>query len=275
MEGAADGPGRAAADQQAHVVAAQAEAAAEARRDGGADLGVAALQPDRGADAVRHHGLQHDQDAVVQRHAPAVQRVGLDRVDRAARPLAGDQVADQPEGQAAEGGDRHGAQGGQLDHGAEALGGADQEQGLVDELGDHGHEPDHDAGAGADHGGEDDEPDLVGAHQGPQQVRRVHHHVAERAAMAGRGGAGGGGVVGRGAVGRRSGDGWGVCRAHDAWVALNARHAKRPARAGGAQQMVINTRRRRSPREASPYSWNGCGARSTVLCAAMGSSAIK
>ncbi len=85
VEGAADRPRRAAADQQAHVVAAQAEAAAEARGDGGADLGVAALQPDRGADAVRHHRLQHDDDAVVQRHAAAIQRIGLDRVDRAAR----------------------------------------------------------------------------------------------------------------------------------------------------------------------------------------------
>ena len=65
-----------------------------------------------------------------------------------------------------------------------------QEQHLVDQLGDDGHEPDHDAGEGADDGGEGDQPDLVGAHQGAQEVWRVHHHVAEWAAVAGGCGAG-------------------------------------------------------------------------------------
>ena len=71
--------------------------------------------------------------------------------------------------------------------------------------------PDHDAGEGADDSGEGDQPDLVGAHQGAQQVRGVHHHVAERAAMR--------------AGGRGSGDGRGTGHAGDPWVALNARHA--------------------------------------------------
>ena len=103
IEGAGDGGGRAAADQQAQIVAPDAEHAAEARRQGRADLGVTGLQPHRGADAVRQDRLQHDDQAVVERHAPAIQCVGLDRVDRAPRAVAHDGKTDQPDQQPAQG----------------------------------------------------------------------------------------------------------------------------------------------------------------------------
>jgi hypothetical protein len=240
------------------------------------------------------HGLHHDEQAVVQRHAPAIQRVGLDRVDRAAWPAARDKVAGHPEDQPAERGHSQGAQDGQRDHGAQPLAGADPEQRLMDQLGERGHEPDHEPGEGADDSGERHQPDLVGPHQGAQEMRRVHHHVAERAAMPCTAGTIGadiipGGTIGHAAVARRTRRcraldwwvrGWGSggrdcgegrcgCRAHDHGVAFNARHVKRPARAGGARQTVINTRRRRSPREPAVYSCNRAAGRSTMHLAAV------
>ena len=93
---------------------------------------------------------------------------------------------------------QQGAERVELDHGAEALGRPDPEQQLMDELGALGHHGDRDAGAGADEGGQHDQPDLVGTDQRAQGLRRVQHRIAEGAAwpvVAGRGRGSPGGPV--------------------------------------------------------------------------------
>ena len=179
VEGAGDGAGGAAANQQAQVVAPDAEHAAEARRHRRADLGIAGLQPDRGADAVRQDRLHHDDQAVVQRHAPAVQRVGLDRVDGASWVITHDYQAEQPDQQAAQCRHRDGADRIEFDHGAEALAGADPEQQLMDQLRGFGHQPHGDAGTATDEGGQHDQPDFVCADQRAQCLRCVQNRIAK------------------------------------------------------------------------------------------------
>jgi hypothetical protein len=97
LERGRDRSGGAAADQQAQIVAPQAEGAPEAGRERGADLGVARLQPDRRADAVGQDGLGRHEQAVAERHASAIQGVGFDRVDGAAVPPLCDAEAGQPD----------------------------------------------------------------------------------------------------------------------------------------------------------------------------------
>ena len=80
-------------------------ARAEARGDAAAELGIAGLEPDRGADAARPDGLRGHDHAAAKRHAPAVQRIGLDRVDFPLRPPARDQPDRDAENDAA--GQRH------------------------------------------------------------------------------------------------------------------------------------------------------------------------
>ena len=94
VEGAADRRGGAAADQHPQIVPAQLEAAADARGDPCAELGVARLQPDGGADPVRPGGLAGDDHAVAQRHSAAVKRVGFDRVDQIIRPEPAERQAE-------------------------------------------------------------------------------------------------------------------------------------------------------------------------------------
>ena len=52
----------------------------------------------------------------------------------------------------------------------------------MDQLRRLGHQPYRDAGAAADEGGQHDQPDLVGADQRAQRLRRMQHRIAERAA---------------------------------------------------------------------------------------------
>ncbi len=195
-----DRAGRAAPDQHAKIVPPHPEAAAEARGDGRADLRVARLQPDRGAEAVRHHRLQHHDQAVVERHPPAIERVRLDRVHRAARPESRDQQAQRAKQQAAERGDGHAADRVQRGGAAEPLARRQIEQRAMDRIGGDRHHRDHDPGGDAHGGGHRDEPDLVGADQCAQGLRRVQHRLAEGAAMAQAGRPSGGlplGIVGR------------------------------------------------------------------------------
>ena len=96
---------------------------------------------------------------------------------------------DQAQRQAAERRHQDGAIRVQLDHRAEPLRAAMPNSSLVDQLGGLGHHPDQEAGAAADEGGQRHQPDLVGANQRAQRLRRVQHCFAQRAAMAMHGGA--------------------------------------------------------------------------------------
>ena len=80
-EGGGDRRCRAAADDEAQIGAAQAEPHADRRGDAARHLRIAGLEADGGAEAVGDDVLQPDAQAVLQRHASAMQRIGLDRVD--------------------------------------------------------------------------------------------------------------------------------------------------------------------------------------------------
>jgi hypothetical protein len=88
-EGAGDSSGRSAPDQHPKVPAAQAEFLPDERGDAARELGVARLQADRCADPARPHRLRCDDQAAAQRHAPAMKRVGFDRVHLACRAVSG------------------------------------------------------------------------------------------------------------------------------------------------------------------------------------------
>lgn len=96
-EGRADRARRTAADKGAHIAAAQFEGRADARSEAGADLRVSRFRSKRGAGTVRHDRLAYDEQAVDERHAAALQRVGFDRIDGTARSPLLDQKAGDPE----------------------------------------------------------------------------------------------------------------------------------------------------------------------------------
>ena len=116
------------------------EHAAEAGRDRRADLGVAGLQPDGGADAVRDDRLQPRRSgchsATCARHTARWPRSGRPPgAGASARsPGRAGRAAARPASGTSDGADRV-----ELDHRAEALAGADLEQHLVDQLRRRGH----------------------------------------------------------------------------------------------------------------------------------------
>ena len=76
----ADRSGRAAGHQQPHVAAARRQPLADMGTERRADLRIAGFQPDRSAKAVREQGLHRDQQAAAKGDAPAIKRIGLDRI---------------------------------------------------------------------------------------------------------------------------------------------------------------------------------------------------
>src|SRR5258707_10633979 len=80
-ERARDRAPRAAPDQHAQVATPQVEGTPDPRRKAAGQLRIAGLETDRRPNPTRPDGLQRHADASDERHAPAVQRVGLDRVD--------------------------------------------------------------------------------------------------------------------------------------------------------------------------------------------------
>src|SRR6266700_2697433 len=72
---------RSAPNQYAQISAPEVEGTPDPRPNAARQLRVAGLETDRGANSTRPHGLQRHADASNERHAPAVQGVGLDRID--------------------------------------------------------------------------------------------------------------------------------------------------------------------------------------------------
>ena len=104
-ERAGNSAGGATADQDAQVGAPQPKCHADTRGDAAGQLGIAGFDADRRAYPARPNGLHGDDNAAEKRHAAAVQRVRLDRIDLALRPPAHDQFAGDAEDDAA--GERH------------------------------------------------------------------------------------------------------------------------------------------------------------------------
>ena len=100
-EGAGNSSGSAATDQDTQIGAPQPECRADARGKTARQLGIAGLEADRGADPARPDGLRRDDDAAEKRHAAAMQRIRLDRIDLPLRPPARDHFRGDAERQSA------------------------------------------------------------------------------------------------------------------------------------------------------------------------------
>ena len=185
IEGAGDGGGGAAADQQAHVRSADTEHVAEARCHGGADLGVARFQPHRSADAVGKQGLADKGKAGADIHAAAMQGVRLNGVHRWAGPPAEQGPAEQANGETADRGDQHCAQRIEIHGGGNTLPGGKCEQEFMHVLGDDIHQRNDQAGGKADAGGEDDQPHFVRPDERAQGLRGVGNGFVEGTARTG------------------------------------------------------------------------------------------
>ena len=109
-ERARDRGRRAAADHDALVGAAQVKATAERGGKAAGKLGISGFKADRRADAAGPDRLQRHDDAAAKRHPPAMQGIGLDRIDLARRPPAQQQQKRHAQQQAAEAWNQHGAQ---------------------------------------------------------------------------------------------------------------------------------------------------------------------
>src|SRR6266852_2165449 len=95
-------PTSAATDQHPQVAAPQAESLPDEGGDAAGELGIARFQADRCTDPARPHRLRRDNQAAAQRHAPAVKRVGFDRVDFARRPAMRNQDTGKSQAESAE-----------------------------------------------------------------------------------------------------------------------------------------------------------------------------
>jgi hypothetical protein len=102
VERGRDGRCGTAPDKDPQIVAAQLEQPAERRGGARTQLRKGGFETDRGADPGRQHGQQRQPQTVDQRHAPAMQRVGLDRIDDVARAPPPERRGDQPVDQSAE-----------------------------------------------------------------------------------------------------------------------------------------------------------------------------
>ena len=91
-----------AADHDALIGAAQMKPAAQRGGEPAGELGVSCFEPDRGADTARPDGLQRHDHAAAKRHPPAMQCIGLDRIDFARRPPSQQQQEGHAQQQSAE-----------------------------------------------------------------------------------------------------------------------------------------------------------------------------
>ncbi len=183
-EGRRDRAAGAAAHQHAQILAAQPPADAEPRGEAAADLGVAGLEADRRAATVRQHRLRRDEQALLERHAAAAQRVRLDRVHHGGPLPARAPEIDGAERKArqhrrGESGDRRDPRGG-----AEAR----IERNAVDhdmrDIDDQRHHADGDARERADDDRQRDQPELAAAQRRAElgdddkrPPRRLHRGV--------------------------------------------------------------------------------------------------
>ena len=169
-EGAGNGRGGAASDQDAHVAAAQAKGLPDLGSYAAGKLGIAGLQADRGADTARPHRLRRHDQAAAQRHAAAMQRIGLDRVDLGAAP-AGDIGGGEAEQQPAQAGGEKRVIGVKRAAARQPFARVEPEEGQVHEADGFAHGRDRQAGQGADDEGQHDHARFTSAHNGAQAVR--------------------------------------------------------------------------------------------------------
>ena len=84
-KGRADRPRRTAGNKRAHVAAPQPERRPKPGGQPRPILRIGGLQADRSAKTIRNHRLRGDERAILEGHPAALQRIGLDRIDRPLR----------------------------------------------------------------------------------------------------------------------------------------------------------------------------------------------
>ena len=161
----------AAAHHDALVGAAQMKAAAERCREPAGQLGIARFQSDRGADAAGPDRLQRYDDAAAKRHPPAMQGIGLDRVDFARRPPAQQQQERYAEQEAAEA--RHQKRPPRLDAelGGQPVAPIEVEQRHMQRFDRRAHRGDREPADGADQERQYDQARFMRANERPQPLR--------------------------------------------------------------------------------------------------------
>ncbi len=165
----------AATHHQTLFTAAQVKRTPYARSEACPHLGITGLQSNRGANTIGQDRLQHHRDVVAHRYATAVERIGLDRVDRRARPDALECEREKPNGQAP---DQRYPQRPEWCHvrrGGKMLVHIDAKQHYLQKLRRHRHQVDDQAANSPNKGGQHKQPDLVGADQCTHDLRRVQH----------------------------------------------------------------------------------------------------
>ncbi len=162
---------RAAADHDALVGAAQVKSTAERRGKAARKLGISRFQADRRPDPAGPGGLQRHDDAAAKRHPPAMQRVGLDRIDLARRPPAQQHQQGHAQQQAAEAWNQHGPQRLDARLAGKPLRDADVEQHGMEGCDRHAHRQHHEAANGSDHRRQNHQAGFMGANERPQPAR--------------------------------------------------------------------------------------------------------
>ena len=171
-ERARDRGGGAAADHDALIATAQMKGAAERGGEAARQLGVARLQSDRGADAAGPHGLQRHDQAAAKRHPPAMQGIGLDRIDLARRPPARQQQERDPQQQPAEARHQNRAQRFDPKLARKAVPPFKVEQHHVQPLDEGAHRRHHQSADDPDQQRQDHQVRFMRANKGPQPARR-------------------------------------------------------------------------------------------------------
>jgi hypothetical protein len=175
-ESAGNGAGGAATDQHAHIGAAQTESLADLRGEAASELGIASFQADRSADAARPYGLRRHDQAAAERHTPAVQRIGFDRVDfGAASPR--DIGRHQAEQQTAEARRGKGIKRIERDLARQSLAGIEPEKCHVHERDRFAHGGNHQAGDGTGYNCQHDHARFTSAYNGAQTMRNFERSI--------------------------------------------------------------------------------------------------
>ena len=172
-ERARDRSRRSAADHDALVGAAQVKSTAERSGKAAGKLGISGFKADRRPDPAGPDGLQRHDDAAAKRHPPAMQGIGLDRIDLARGPPAQQQQQGHPQQQAAEAWNQHGPQRLDTRLAGKPLRDADVEQQRVQGRHRHAHRQHHQPANGSDHRRQHHQAGFMGANERPQPARSL------------------------------------------------------------------------------------------------------
>jgi hypothetical protein len=170
---AGNGARRSASDKRAKIAAAQVKCATEPGRDPARKLRVAGLQPHGRAYSTRPDRLQTDVHAADERHAAAMQSVGLNRIDFPGRPPARHHDQREAEDQAAKRRNRQRRR--EIKRGLcrKPLAGFEPKEQRMERVDGKAHHRDDNACQGSHRGSKKQKARLPRAHKGAQRARNL------------------------------------------------------------------------------------------------------